>query len=180
MNKTSITSVNDTLFESARSLGMCRDGVNEWPSCKSFDELCEHYFDGIEFIINHPGWPDNKWLVDTIGKKVLEANGIFIDAPKVNVGNPRHAVFNGCCNGLVTCSGFSTPVLYLRNGSNIEVSVSDAAIVHIEVYDNARLTVHCSEFAKVNVYQYGGYVHSDGEGKVLIRDKRNPRIQDAQ
>lgn len=173
MKKVKVERINETLFESAKSLGMCRDGVNEWPQCKGLEQLCEHYFEGIEFIINHPGWPSDEWLVDTIGKKNLEANGIFINA-SVNINIPGHAVFNGTCDGKVLCDGFSAPELYIRGNSSIELTASDGAIVHVSTYDNAKLTVKCGQFATVYVYKYGGTVkNTEGDGKIVVRDRTN-------
>lgn len=46
------------------------------------------------------------------------------------------------------------------------------AIIHISLYDNAKLTVNCSQFAAVYVYKYGGIVENTiGGGKIVVRDK---------
>lgn len=175
MKRSEVRRINDYLRQGAMMLGMCQEGKQEWQDFNTLDELCEFYHSGIEFIINHPGYPDGKWLFENVGKPVLEAHGIFYDA-KVNVGNPKQAVFNGKSKGRVLCEGFSAPSLYVRHDSDIDVTINDASIVHINVYDNARVNVHCSKFANCHIYQYGGKVKYDGEGKVIVRDKRRKSI----
>lgn len=154
------------------SLGMCDIGVTEWLDYDSLDALCEHYREGIEFIIQHPGWPSNDWLLKNVGITTLNKHGIYID-DNVVVENPQFLVLNGTCKGNVFAYDFSAPDIYIRNDSEIELKVYDAAIAHVNVYDSAKLTVHCDKFAKCYVYQYGGAVTCDGEGKVVLRDKTN-------
>lgn len=163
--------LSQALKESAMSLGMCEDGISSWLDYKSLDELCEHYWEGIEFIIQHPGWPSNKWLLDNVGITTLNNHGIYIDDNVVET-SPKRMVFNGHCVGKVFAEGFSAPDLYVRNDSEVEVTATDASIVHVNVYDDARLNVRCDKFAKCFIYQYGGTVTYEGEGKVVLRDKR--------
>lgn len=171
MTRSEVKRLSDELKQEAMNLGMCKDGVNDWTNFTSLDALCEHYWDGIEFILDHPGYPSDKWLVDNVGKKMLNAHGIYINQ-SVNVGNPKNLILNGKCKGRAIAGGFSTPVIYVRGFSDLELVVTDAAIVNVNVYDNAKLVIHCEKYTNVHVYQYGGTVHYDGEGKVIVRDKR--------
>lgn len=159
-----------TLKESAMRLGMCNEGIAGWLDYKSLDDLCEHYWEGIEFIINHPGWPSNKWLVEKIGKETLHRHGIFID-DAINLENPQKTVLNGECHGTIKASDFSAPAVYLRDNGKLTLDISDAAIAHVNVYNDALLNIHCGRFAQCYVYLYGGSVNSDGDGKVVIRDR---------
>lgn len=170
MKKKKVRRLSDALKESAMSMGMCDDGIAEWGDYKTLDELCEHYWEGIEFIINHPGWPTNKWLLDNIGIATLHAHGIYID-DNIAVENPQRMVLNGHCKCEIFARGFSTPEIYLRHDSNIELVITDGAIVHINMYDNARLKIRCGRFASCYVYQYGGAAEYEGEGKVIVRER---------
>lgn len=170
MDKKEALRLSEALKESAISLGMCDEGIAGWLKYKSLDELCEHYWEGIEFIIDHPGWPSNKWLIDKVGKPTLHAHDIYVD-DEVDVQNPFHAVFNGKCTGTVNADNFSAPELYVRHNSEITVNAKDAAILHINLFDNAKIIVHCDRFATCTIYKYGGTVNYDGEGKVIVRDR---------
>lgn len=159
------------LKESAMSMGMCGNGISEWGDYTTLDELCDHFWDGIEFIINHPGWPTNEWLVENIGIATLNKHGIYINKD-FNLENPERLVLNGTSNGKVLASGFSTPEIYVRGNSSLKLTASDTAIIHVSLYDNAKLTVNCSQFSTVYVYKYGGFVKStEGNGKIVVRDK---------
>lgn len=162
--------LSEALKQSAVSLGMCDEGIAGWLKYKSLDDLCEHYWEGIEFIIDHPGWPSNEWLIDNVGRKRLGQHDIYVDE-EVNVFNPYHAVFNGKCSGKVIAERYSAPELYIRNDSDITVYAKDTAILHINIYDSAKVTVHCDDFAKCTIYRYGGTVNYDGVGKVVIRNR---------
>ena len=178
MEKKEAKHLSKVLKASAMSLGMCKQGIEEWQDYKSADELCEHYWDGIEFIIEHPGWPSNEWLVNNIGLETLNRNGIFIDQTVREV-NPPLAVFNGKCSGSVVADNFSAPEFYVRHNSNISINAKDAAIVHVNVYDNASVEITCDRFAKCYVYQYGGTVKIlNGDGDVKVRDRRPENLKD--
>lgn len=170
MKKKEALRLSDALKESAISLGMCEQGVAEWLDYKSLDDLCEHYWEGIEFIINHPGWPSNKWLTDKVGLPILNRHGIYVDQA-INVSNPNRIVLNGASKGKIFATDFSAPDIYVRHDSDVEIKITDASIVHINVYNNAKVKVHCERFAKCYIYKYGGNVVADGEGKIILRDK---------
>lgn len=170
MNKKEALRLSDALKESAISLGMCEQGIAGWLDYKSLDDLCEHYWEGIEFIINHPGWPSDKWLLDKIGTPVLNRHGIYV-GQEIGVRNPERIVLNGRCNGKIVAADFSAPDIYVRNDSDILVNAQDAAIVHINVYDKANVKVNCDRFAQCYIYKYGGNVETEGKGKIVLRDK---------
>lgn len=164
--------LSQALKESAMSLGMCDNGISEWGDYATLDELCEHYWDGIEFIINHPGWLTNKWLVENVGIATLNLHGIYINED-FNIENPERLALNGTCKGKVSASGFSTPEIYLRHEGELSIDITDNSIVHISMYDNTKLKVNCDNYAKCYIYRYGGSVETSGNGKVIVRDKSN-------
>lgn len=172
-NKMKIAEVqrlSDELKQRAIKFGLCELGKQEWGHHYSLDSLIQKYVDGIEFILDHPDFMPDTFLIEKAGRAKLHAHGIYIDE-NVEVGNPYQLVINGCCHGHITASGFSAPEIYLRGKSDIVIDITDGAIVHINMYDNATLGIHCSQFAKCFVYKHGGYVKYEGEGKVLVRDK---------
>lgn len=175
MDKKEALRLSDALKESAISLGMCEQGIAGWLDYKSLDDLCEHYWEGIEFIINHPGWPSNKWLLDKVGITTLNKHDIYVEQ-NIEVKNPNRIVLNGTCKGRIFASDFSAPDIYVRHNSDIEVKITDASIAHINVYDNAKVKVHCGRFAKCYIYKYSGSVEADGEGKIVLRDKTKEHI----
>lgn len=172
MRKSKVRKLSRELKESAIQKGMCDKGIIGWLDYESLDDLCEHYREGIEFILNHPGWPSNSWLIENVGRDILHRHGIYINDNAV-ITKPSFLVFNGACNCDVVADGFSTPELYVRDNSVIDITLTDVAIAHVNVYDDSRVAIHCDEYATCYVYQYGGSVKGDGNGAIKVKYKAN-------
>ena len=167
-----VNKLNKELYSEALNLGMCEKGINGWGKPQSLDDLCEMYWWGLEFVIDHHGWPSNKWMLDNVGSDTLRKHNIYVNDDML-INDPPRAILNGRCNIRIKSEG--TPDIYVRDKSRCTIHLTDEAIAHITVYDDADLTVDCGAFSKCFIYQYGGTVNAGGTGKIIVRDRRGPK-----
>lgn len=162
---------SDILKERAMQFGMCKKGQEEWRERKTFDSLLDMYVKNMEFILDHPDFVTDDFLLENAGDKKLHEHGIYVDE-LFSITVPQDLVVRGNCDGEVLCACFSTPDIYVCGKSKVNVRVLSHSISYIRVYDKAVLDIECDKGGKVFVYQYGGTVIYSGEGKVFVRDKR--------
>ena len=165
---------NDMLKDRALQFGMCSKGKEEWRERKSLDSLLDMYVRNMEFILDHPDFITDNFLVENAGAKKLHEHGIYVD-DLFSITVPPDLVVRGQSDGEVLCDCFSTPDIFVCGESKLSVRVLSHSIAYIRVYDQSFLDIECDQGGKVFVYQYGGSVVYSGDGKVYVRDKRGDR-----
>lgn len=139
--------VNEQLRNIAVQKGMCSDWQQGWMADKTLDELCDMYIDGMEFTIAND-YPSNK-LMKQMFNGVMQRHNIFVDDEVRNVKNPFNCVLNGKCDAKVSFDGHGIGKVYARHDTELSLTVSGFAIVYLEVFDNAKVNISCSDGAKV-------------------------------
>ena len=160
--------LNKTLRDRARQLGLCDKWYKEWYKESTRQELIDKYIEGIDFCIAND-YPKLDFIEENFPKKQLQHNGIYLN-DEVEARNSRTLVFLGKSHGTIKYDGRHTGNIYVRHGSEVEISATENARVFVEIYENCKLKASADRDSKIFVYQHGGAVQADG--CVYIRDKR--------
>lgn len=148
--------------------GLCSDWQNNvWNRELSVREMLQIYVKGIDFSIKND-WLDNEFIKANADRDLLRECGIFIDE-KVNEENVTTAVVMGKSSGSICYDGMMVGSVYVRHGSELEITASDGARVFVEVHDNAKIHAVADDESKIFVYLHGG--HATREGNVTFRDR---------
>lgn len=139
--------VNEQLRNIAVQKGLCCDWQKEWMRDKSLDELCDMYIDGMEFAIAN-SYPSNDFLKENFDG-IMQRHNIFVDDEVRNLRNPFNCILNGKCDAKVLYDGHGIGKVYARHDTVLDLTVEDFSIVYLEVFDNAKVNIKCSEAAKV-------------------------------
>lgn len=162
---------SDLMKERAMSFGMCEKGRKEWRGAKSLDSLLDMYVQNIEFILDNPEFVTNDLLIEKAGWRDLHNHGIYVDE-QFSIISPQDLIVNGTCEGDALCACYSTPEIYVRDESKLDIHILSHSISYIRAYDNSKLNIVCEEDGKAFVYQFGGSVVYSGNGMVYVRDRR--------
>lgn len=152
----------------AVSLGLCAQWTADWKDNTTKDELVDKFVTGLDFCIAND-WPSTEVMKKDFGD-VIHRHGVYVDEV-VRLRNPKTIILNGSCDATITADNYSAPEVFARHKSNLSLVANDMAIVHISVFDDAKVKVTCHGNAKVFVYRYGGTVTTAGDGKVIIRNR---------
>ncbi|MFP3835358.1 hypothetical protein [Chryseobacterium sp. SIMBA_028] len=150
------------IYIQAKQIGLSRKCNERMTSDLSIKNLCEMYFDGDDWSMEYD-FPKVEVLRQFKGKS--EVQGIFTDY----VGMPNNltrAAFFGNSDVKMIYNAFSVSQLVLRHESKAKISVSENAILIINILDNAEVDIECIENARVEVFQYGGKIKSTGDVRI--------------
>lgn len=154
--------VSEELKQQAIKLGLCREWTNDWNK-PDLDSLCEMFISGQDFCIKH-NYPSNEYIKNNFGG-IAEDHGIFVDS-NIELINPDIAILLGSTKGSITLSGFVSRDIYVRNDSDVSITIKDSAKAFIRVFNNAKVTVDNQSISKVFVYKY-----TDGfTGNIFINE----------
>lgn len=154
--------------EMARENGLCDEWYNKWTDDLTDDELLNMYVKGIDFSIGND-WISNEFAKENFDEDTLAEHGIFIDHRKLFEENAPVLILNGHCKGRADYFGFQVGNVYVRDESEVNITVDGMARCFVEVYDNAVVNVVNNSGNKVFVYRHGGKVTTTGN--VLVREK---------
>lgn len=158
----------DELLKDGISHGMCEKFQKEWgkPGVK---ELCEKYFRGQDFCIEH-NWPDLKWLEENMRGKTIEYGILINQTVQMSQGERREFALIG--NSDLTLDVFDVCDITIRHNSKIHLNVHDGCFVYVSMHDDSVLDVVSKEgTGRVCVSHFGGSVINGG-----LIDKFNEKL----
>lgn len=164
--------LNDMLKERAIQFGMCDRGKKEWRERKSLSSLLEMYVQNMEFILDHPDYVTNEFLLTHADDYTLHDHGIYVNE-QFSITVPPDLIVRGECDGEVLCPCFSAPEMYVCDKSNVDIHVLYNSISYIRIYGHSKVNIKCEKGGKAFVYQFGGSVIYSGDGKVYVRERRH-------
>lgn len=150
------------LYIQAKQIGLSSKCNERMSSDLSVKNLCEMYFDGDDWSMQHD-FPKIEVLRQFKGRS--EVFGIFTDY----VGMPNNlqrAAFFGNSKIKMIYNGFSVTQLVLRHNTRAKITASENSIVIINILDKAEVDIECIENARVEVFQYGGQINSSGDVRI--------------
>lgn len=143
------------IYKNAKQVGLSASCKERMSSDLSVKNLCEMYFDGDDWSMEHD-FPKLEILREFKGKS--EVYGLFTDF----VGMPNiqsKMAFFGRSDVKLNYIGFAkkqyVSQLILRHQTKAKINASDNAIVIINLLDEAELEIECIENARVEVFSYG-------------------------
>lgn len=133
------------MYEMARKLSLCKMFTGD----ESLQEMINLMFSpqGAEFLTTYR-FPDIATFRQ-FKKYHPEQYGVYIDAGKISLSEPRRAFLVGNTTAEIKCSQTAANRLILMCGASARVEASGYSIVKIEKDDVSKVDVIKSDFAKV-------------------------------
>jgi hypothetical protein len=75
----------------------------------------------------------------------------------------------GATQGHIDVSGFEVCEIFAKHNSELNVVAKDNAFVVIDIFDEAVVSIHASDRAKVCVNHYGGSITKDAMGDAIVK-----------
>lgn len=154
----------------ARKAGLCDEWFNDWKDDCTADELINKYKRGIDFSLSKD-WLHNDTIKQLFSEEELHCNGVFVGGNGFINGSGTF-VINDKSYILGVFKDFQVSEIYVRQGSKLDLSVEDNAIVKVRIFDNSSVNIVNNSTNKVFVYSYGEN-NITTNGNVLIRKNKN-------
>ena len=153
--------------------GLCRQWQMKLKDELDVADLSSLFIRGIDFCISE-NFPTLDYLRDNFRGK-CEPYGIYIDEELKGETNIPDIVLNGSCKADLNYNEYSVSRLYIRHNSEVNVNVSEHAILTIDAFDNSRIEINTIGLrAKVFVHLYGNAsIQCYGDG---IKIKRHNKL----
>lgn len=144
----------EELKRDGKAKGLCRPWQMKLKSGLSVEMLAKLYIKGIDFCISE-NFPTLSYMKEHY-KGRCEPFGIYIDDEDVRGNNLHDVVLNGACKAVLEYDGYSVSRIYARHGADVTVNISGNALLTIDAFDEARVTINAHGVkAKVLVNLYG-------------------------
>lgn len=144
--------------------GLCRQWQMKLKDELDVEDLSKLFIQGIDFCISE-NFPTLDYF-RTHFKGKCEPYGIHIDEELKGETNIPDIVLNGSCKADLNYNEYSVSRLYIRHNSEVNVNVSEYAILTIDAFDDSKIVVNSSGTRpKVFVHLYGNaQVQCIGDG----------------
>jgi hypothetical protein len=129
---------------------LCIQWQEKMKKDSSLESLCKMYFAGDDWSMEHD-FPKLEVLRQFKGK--TEVYGLFTDYTG-RPNNLKNAAFFGTSDVEMIYDGFSVSKLILRHSTKAKISVSENAILIINLLDSAELEVESFDNSRVEVFSY--------------------------
>lgn len=143
------------LERAARRAGCCRDFRIRILRARSHAELLDIYINGIRFCMHHD-YPKVEYCKTHFDPTEYNAKGIYID-DNLEGKEPEHKnmIALGRCTGNLTYGDFLVRRIVCRHKAKFDITATDYAILMVDICDEAEVTIHAREHARVVAYHYG-------------------------
>lgn len=155
------------LQKEAQVLGACSPGLIDLKNVgDNKAALVQLYLSKLEFCLEHD-FPSNDFIKEH-GKGMMESFGLFLD-DRINLTNYRKCVALGKTSGEINITSYGVSQIYAKHTSDLVINASGNAFVMVYVYDDAKVTVHAQDRAKVHVNRYGGKTITAKDGQAVVK-----------
>ncbi len=160
--------VKEVLLEGARAVQGCADGMAQLGEAMGKEEMLQCFIDRVDFCLAKD-FPTKEFLKEHFGE-VLHKKRIYADEQVEIWGG--NAILLGDCKATCELEGYAVSRLYAKHDTRLEIWVRDNAFVMVDALDDAAVSVHCKDEAKVVVNLYArATATSDGDGHTRIVHK---------
>lgn len=143
----------ETLITQCSANAACAKGMRDLKQDLSTQELSALFFKYSDFCIKN-NTPTLDLLRSWRGSS--EAFGFFVDDEiQEPIINATPVALNGACKMFLDYDGFTVSRVYIRHNSKAAISVSDNAILDVDLFDDAHLVISTAgDNARVTVNLY--------------------------
>lgn len=161
------------LAKQAKKHGICEDWYLTLKNEDNVNAMLEMYIKGIDFCLSND-YPSNHFIEKNFKGK-MEKHGIHLDEI-INIQNEAKVIALGKTFGTVEITGYVISEIFIKNNSEIVLTVKGNSFVMVDVFDDAKITVFAFDDAKVCVNHYGGKVHQslkdNSQIKIIEKNKK--------
>lgn len=164
-----IEKVNEELFSQAKRLRMC-DTVHKYWYGKNLpvEELFSLYYANLDFCTEYR-WPSRKTLKTLFTEEQRRNNGMLVD-DTWSLLNPTHAIILGKSRAKARYNAFSVARLTVMDASECEITAKGHAVVHVHVYDKAKVNIVAEDGARVSVFKHSDSCICTSTGQTTIKE----------
>lgn len=152
----------------AKKAGICGPWYKDMMNITNYKLLSDMYFKGDDWAMEYD-FPNLSLLRQHSGG--IKPYGMLVDF-KGNVDNKLRLAVFGDSEITMNYAGFSVGNTIIRHNSKAKITVSDHAILYLNVLDNATVQVDCTSEGKAVVYAYGSSENITASGNVKIVKKK--------
>ena len=141
-------------------LGMCEKFRNLWNENTTLDDLCQMFYSGQDFCIEH-NYPSIEQIL-SLDEDVLVKHHIYASG-KHKVSTTEKMIILGDADvELVVPDYRQIPDIYVRHNAHLTISLGKYAFAYVSVFDNGSVSVTSKEIgARLCASQFGGNIRNE-------------------
>ena len=131
---------------------LCDEWYGEWNDDTPVDVLLDKFVRGQDFCIEND-YPPLEFVRKHFHVSDLHRHHIYIDE-EVDIRDAESGtwIFLGNCMGKISFSGYSVGTVYVRHGSQVNVSATGSSRVFVSMYEDGYAECSKSGFARFRRY----------------------------
>lgn len=148
--------IQEQLLQAGTALGMCEKFQKEWGN-PDIKELCDKYFRGQDFCIEH-NYPSLEWLNANLRGKTM-MYGILINEIASAISGEETKDYALLGRSELLLDAYHSCDITVRHDSVLKLRLMPGSFVYVTLLDNATLYIsEKADGARLCVSHYGGTV----------------------